>query len=135
MGAGRALLYPAHVKRPRGELDLVPAQVHQLRRPQAVPVRHQHHRSVPVPPAVSRGGFHQPLDLGLGQVLAGPQLAVGWRLGVTVRFTVAGETSLRCVWPCVRTAALWMTVRIMPLLRTVCGRGLSRNRCGGLTHP
>ena len=77
MGAGRALLDPAHVKRPRGELDLVPAQVHQLGGPQAVPIGHKHHRGVPVAPAVLPGGVHQPLDLGLGQVLAGAQLAVG----------------------------------------------------------
>ena len=81
MGAGGALLHPADVKRPRGKLDLVPPQVHQLRGPQAVPVGHQRHRGVPVPPAVSPGGVHQPLDLGLRQVLAGAQLAVGRPLG------------------------------------------------------
>ena len=32
-------------------------------------------------PSVSRGGFHQPLDLGFGEVLAGPQLAVRRSLG------------------------------------------------------
>ena len=74
MGAGRALLDPAHVKRPRGELDLVPAQVHQLRRPQPVPIGHERHRGVPVPPTVLPGRVHQPLDLGLRQVLAGAQL-------------------------------------------------------------
>ena len=74
---GRALLDPAHVQRGRGELDLVPAQVHQLGGPQAVPVGHQDHRGVAVAPAVLPGRVHQPLDLGLGQVLAGAQLAVG----------------------------------------------------------
>lgn len=28
-------------------------------------------------PTVSRGGFHQPLDLGLSEVLARPQVAIG----------------------------------------------------------
>ncbi len=96
MGAWRALLDPADVQRGRAELHLIPAQVHQLGGPQAVPVGHQDHGGVPVAPAVSLGGFHQPLDLGLGQVLAGAQVGVGRRLGVTVRFTVAGVTSLRC---------------------------------------
>ena len=81
MGAGRALLDPADVQRRRPEVHLVPPQVHQLGRPQAMPVGHKDHRGVPVAPAVSRGGFHQPLDLGLGQVLAGAQVAVGGPLG------------------------------------------------------
>ena len=43
------------------------------------------------------GGFHQPLDLRLGQVFASAQVAVvAAARGLTVRFTVAGETSLRC---------------------------------------
>ena len=46
-----------------------------------MPVGHQDHRGVPVAPAVPPGGVHQPLDLGLGQVLAGAQLAVGRPLG------------------------------------------------------
>ena len=77
MGAGRALLDPADVQRGRPEVHLIPAQVHQLGGPQAVPVGHKDHRGVPVAPAVSLGGVHQPLDLGLGQVLAGAQVGVG----------------------------------------------------------
>ena len=100
-----------------------------------MPVGHQDHRGVPVAPTVSRGGFHQPLDLGLRQVLAGPQVALGGRVGLTVRFTVAGATSLRCRLAMRCALPALMTVRIMALLRTVCGRGLSRSRCGGLTHP
>ena len=42
------------------------------------------------------GRIHQPLDLGLGQVLTRAQVAIGAPPGLTVRFTVAGETSLRC---------------------------------------
>ena len=77
MGARCALLDPADVERGGPEVHLVPPQVHQFGRPQAVPIGHEHHRGVPVTPTVSRGGFHQPLDLGLGQVLAGAQVGVG----------------------------------------------------------
>ena len=81
MRAGRALLDPADVQGGRGELDLVPAQVHQFGSAQAVPVGHQDHGGVAVAPAVSLGGLHQPLDLGLGQVFAGAQLGVGGASG------------------------------------------------------
>ena len=79
-----------------GEVDLIPAQVHQLRDPQAVAVGNQDHRSVPMAPAVLAGCLDQLPDLGLGQVFAGPQLGIGRRrLGLTVRFSMAGVTSLR----------------------------------------
>ena len=81
MGAWGALLDPADVQGGRSELHLIPAQVHQLGGPQAVPVGHQDHGGVPVAPAVALGGVHQPLDLGLGQVLAGAQVGVGRALG------------------------------------------------------
>src|SRR5262245_22198647 len=81
MGTWRALLHPAHVKRSRGKLNLVPPKVHQLRGSQAVPVGHKGHRDVPVSPTVLPGRVHQPLDLALGKVLAGAQLAVGETLG------------------------------------------------------
>ena len=81
MSAGRALLHPAHVERSRSKLNLVPPQVHQLRDAKAVSIRHQRHCRVPVTPAVLPGGVHQPLDLRLGQVLAGAQLAVRETLG------------------------------------------------------
>ena len=41
MRAGRALLNPADVKGGRSEVDLVPLQVYQLRRPQAMPLGYQ----------------------------------------------------------------------------------------------
>jgi hypothetical protein len=44
-------------------------QVHQLRGPQAVPIRHQDHCGVPVPPTIALGGIHQPLDFRLGQIV------------------------------------------------------------------
>jgi hypothetical protein len=42
-----------------------------------MPVGHEDHRGVPVTPSVSFGRVHQPLNLGLGEVLASAQVAVG----------------------------------------------------------
>ena len=78
---GVPCLDPADVQGGRVELDLIPAQVHQLGRPQAMPVGHQDHGGVAVAIAVVFGGLHQPLDLGLGQVFAGAQVGVGGPLG------------------------------------------------------
>jgi hypothetical protein len=96
MGAGGALLDPADVQRGRGEVDLVPAQVGQLARPQAVAIGHKDHGGLPVRPSVGLGDLEQPFDLGFRQVFAGAEVGVGGRLGVTVRFTVPGATSFRC---------------------------------------
>ncbi len=46
-----------------------------------MPVAHKDHRSVPVPPAVAFGRYHQPLDFGFRQVFPRPQVGVGWPLG------------------------------------------------------
>ncbi len=72
------------------ELHLIPAQVHQFGDTQAVPVGHEDHGGVPVAPAVAPGGFHQPLDLGLGQILAGAQVGV-WR-------TLGGDCAIYGGW-------------------------------------
>ena len=58
------------------KMHLVPAQVAQLRRPQAVPVGDQDHGGVAVAVAVGLGGLDQLLDLGLGQMLARAQLGI-----------------------------------------------------------
>ena len=81
MGAWGALLDPADVQGGGGELHLIPAQVHQFGDTQAVPESHENHHGVAVAPAVALGRFHQPLDLGLGQILAGPQVGVSRTLG------------------------------------------------------
>jgi hypothetical protein len=81
VGTWSALLDSADVQRGGPEVHLLPPQVHKLRSPQTVPVGHQHHCCVTVAPAVLPGRVHQPFDLGLGQVLAGPQLAVRSTLG------------------------------------------------------
>ena len=62
---------------PEAELDLIPAEVNQLRHSQAVPVSHEDHGGIPVPPAVLPRCFLQAFDFRFCQVLAAPQLAVG----------------------------------------------------------
>jgi hypothetical protein len=42
-----------------------------------MPVRHENHRCVTMPPAVLPGRIHQPLNFGLRQVFSGPQVSVG----------------------------------------------------------
>ena len=61
-----------------GKIDLIPTQVYKLGRPQAVAEGDKDHGRIPVTPAIGLGGIDQPIDLGAGQVLAGP--------GVGVRF-------------------------------------------------
>jgi hypothetical protein len=89
MGAWGALFDPADVQISRFELDLIPAQVHEFGSTQAVAVSHEDHGGVSVAPPVSLARIHEPLDLSLGEVLARPQVAIGRRRGLTVRFTVA----------------------------------------------
>ncbi len=59
-----------------GEVDGVPAQRDELGRPQAVPIRDQHHGGVAVAMAVLPGGSDQAGDLAIGQVLAGADLGI-----------------------------------------------------------
>ena len=72
MGGRRALLGPADVQDGVGEIDLIPTQVYQLGRPQAVAEGDKDHGGIPVTPAIGLGGFNQPIDLGAGQVLPRP---------------------------------------------------------------
>ncbi len=76
MGARRALLDPADVQGGRSEVDLIPAQVGQLARPQAMAIGDQDHRGVPVRPTVAFGPHEEPVDLGLGEVFSGPEVSV-----------------------------------------------------------
>src|SRR6516162_7054578 len=59
------------------QVDLLPAKVHQLGGPQTVPKGQQDHGCVAMAPAVVLGRLNQPLDLSLGQVLAGAVRGVG----------------------------------------------------------
>ena len=60
----------------RSEVDLVPTQINQLGSSQAVAIRDEDHSRITVTPPVLLGRIDELVDLGLGQVLAGPQLAV-----------------------------------------------------------
>src|SRR5271155_4192448 len=51
-----------------------------------MPIGQEDHRGVTVAVAIALGRFHEPLDLGLGQVLAGAQVAVGEALGGNCSF-------------------------------------------------
>jgi hypothetical protein len=55
-------LSAAYIQAPGGEVDVVPAQCHQLRGPEAVAVSDQDSRGVPMPSAVLLGGLNEPLD-------------------------------------------------------------------------
>ena len=87
MGAGCPLLGPANRQRRVIEVDLVPTQVDKFRRSQAVPVGQQHHGGIAVAVSVGLGGLRQALDLGIGQILPGPQLSVRsaqWRRNCSI---------------------------------------------------
>src|SRR6266536_3495380 len=64
--------WPADVQDAHLEIDLLPAQIHELGRPEPVAEGQEDHRGV----AMARGRMDQSLDLGLGQVLARPVLDV-----------------------------------------------------------
>ena len=66
--AGIPALGPAYMQAPGGEVDVVPAQCHQLRGPEAVAVSDQDRRGVPMPRSVLLGGLDEPLDLPFGEV-------------------------------------------------------------------
>jgi hypothetical protein len=57
-----------------GEVHRVPPERHQLGRSNAVPVGHQYHGRVAVAVTVIAGGGRQPIDLGIGEVLARAKL-------------------------------------------------------------
>ena len=97
MGAGRALLDPADVQGGRCEVHLIPAQVHQLAtpagragRPPGSWWRPGGPSGCPWRPSISRSTS---ASVRYSRVRSS---ALGRRVGVTVRFSVAGVTSLRC---------------------------------------
>jgi hypothetical protein len=67
--AGDSILHPVNVQAALGQLDLLPLQVADLRRPQAMAVGDQDHGCVAMPvTAMLVGTVHQPLNLALGEV-------------------------------------------------------------------
>ena len=69
MHTGIPALGPAHMQAPGGEVDVVP-QCHHLRRSERAAVGNQDGGGVPMPATVLLGGFHEPLNLSLGQIFA-----------------------------------------------------------------
>ena len=69
MHAGIPALCSADMQAPGGEVDVVPAQCHQLRGPEAVAVSDQDRRGVAMPRAVLLGGLDEPLDLPVGEII------------------------------------------------------------------
>ena len=59
-----------------GEVDGVPAQRHQLGRPQPMPVGDQHHGGIAVAVAILPGSIDQAGNLAIGEVLAGADLGI-----------------------------------------------------------
>jgi pyridoxine/pyridoxamine 5'-phosphate oxidase len=82
MHAGTPALGPADMQAPSGEVDVVPAQCHQLRGPEAVAVSDQDSRGVPMPRAVLLGGLNKPLDLPVGRRWSGTRVSEGLRFWV-----------------------------------------------------
>src|SRR5262249_19692570 len=69
MYAGDPVLDPVNVQAALGEFDLLPLQVADLRRPQAMAVGDQDHGRVAMPVTATLAGIvHQPLDLALGEI-------------------------------------------------------------------
>jgi hypothetical protein len=71
MGRRGALLDPANMQTSMGEIDLVPAEIHQLADPQAVAISDQDHGGIAMAPAVVAGCLDQLLDLGASQMFPG----------------------------------------------------------------
>ena len=88
MRAGRSLLRTCRVA--------VLKSTCEFGHPQAVPVGDKDHGGVPVAVAVAFRRRDQSLDLILGQYSRVRRSPSRRRLGIIVRFTVVGDTTLRC---------------------------------------
>ncbi len=75
-------------------------------------ISHQNHGRIPVAVAVVPGGLNQPFDLRLSQMLARPEVLIGWP-------SVVGVTSRRRVFAMYFGLLASMTVRIMGVLQTI----------------
>src|SRR6516225_4390660 len=90
-----------------------------------MPVSHKDHRGVAVVPAVLFGRVHQALDLGLDEMLAGPQVAIGTPLGGDCSIYGGRPHQLEVRFAMIFSLSALMTVRTKALLETVSG--LSRD--------
>src|SRR6516162_33921 len=104
MHAGIPALGPAYMQAPSGEVDVVPAQRHQLRGPQPVAVSDQDSRGVPMPRAILLGGLDEALNLPVGEIftaaLANCYIYRGWSRFAKPR--VFHRNSPPACWYCYR---------------------------------
>ena len=70
---GLPALGPADVQGGAGEVDLIPAEIHQFAHPEAVAVGRQDHSGVAVTVRVPLGGIRQAGHFGIGQILVDSQ--------------------------------------------------------------
>src|SRR5215467_12990960 len=88
MYAGNPILDTMNVQAALGQFDLLPLQVADLRRPQAMAVGDQDHGRVAMPiAAVLARAVHQALDLALGEIASlDCQVYGGWSAVLGSRF-------------------------------------------------
>src|SRR5262249_53130330 len=89
-----------------GEIEVVPPEPDQLTGAQAMPIGHQNRGGVPMAPTVLPGSVHQPLDLGLFQVLARSlchDCYICWRWRVEMEMLIFQDISPRCKSYCYST--------------------------------
>src|SRR5262249_4846266 len=113
-------LSPAYMQAPSGEVDIVPAQRHQLRGPEPMAVSDQDSRGVPMPRAVLLGGLDEALDLSVGEIftaaLANCYLYLGSRRSPKPR-VFHGNSPPTCSYCCGRRRCM------------KCALGQNRNCC------
>src|SRR5262245_40504024 len=88
MHAGNAVLDAVNVEAALGQLDLLPLQVADLRRPQAMAIGDKDHGRVAMPvAAMLAGAVRQALDLALGEIAPlDCQVYGGWSAVLGSRF-------------------------------------------------
>ena len=100
------------------EVDLLPLKGSHFSGTEAVAVGHQHHQRIAGAVAVAAGGLDQPLDFGIGQVLALAQLPVRRRprrpRSDNCPVLVGGATSRRFDFAMSHVLPVFMTVLILP---------------------
>src|SRR6516164_1744386 len=129
MHAGIPALRPAYMQAPSGEVDVVPAQCHQLRGPETMAVSDQDSRGVPMARAVVLGGLDEALDLPVGEIftaaLANCYIYRGWSRSAKLR--VFHGNSPPAFWYCYRSIRCnrpgWMFKPAPPRLMPGARRG------------
>src|SRR5262249_36576461 len=132
MQTGNAALDPVNVQAALGQFDLLPLQVADLRRPQAVAIGDQDHGRVAMSmAAVLARAVHQPLDLALGEIASlDCQVYDAWCGFFGCRFHA--DKLCLCVSYCTRYTHL-LHSQIETLRPTGSARALSLRRAAAMT--